>query len=61
MKKLELLTTEEASRYLGVKKSTLYSWTFQKKIPFVKVGRLCKFDVDQLNEWLTQNMQGVVN
>jgi excisionase family DNA binding protein len=61
MNKLELLTINEACKYLGVKKSTLYSWSFQKKIPHVKVGKLLKFEISQLNEWLRQNMQGVVN
>ncbi len=61
MRKLELLTINEASEYLGVKKSTLYSWSFQKKIPHVKVGKLLKFEIGMLNDWLRQNMQGVVN
>jgi len=33
----ELLSIEEAAEYLGVKKSTMYSWVFYRKIPFVKV------------------------
>jgi len=48
----ELLSIEEAAEYLGVKKSTMYSWVFYRKIPFVKVGRLVKFERIDLNKWI---------
>ncbi len=34
----------EASRFLGVSSGTLYVWVCQKRIPYVKIGRLTKFD-----------------
>ena len=43
---------DELSRYLGVKKSTLYSWVNQRKIPYVKMGGLVKFDLPKIDEWL---------
>ncbi|MBI5453937.1 MAG: helix-turn-helix domain-containing protein, partial [Deltaproteobacteria bacterium] len=48
----QLLDTKEASELLGIKKNTLYEWVIQRKIPFVKVGRLTKFRRDALEEWL---------
>lgn len=47
-----LMSIGEAADYLGVKKSTLYSWVFYRKIPFIKVGRLVKFDLSELQEWI---------
>lgn len=34
----ELLNVKEASFFLKVKISTLYAWTHQKRIKFVKLG-----------------------
>ena len=34
-----LISVEDAARYLGVQKSTIYSWTWRRKIPSVKMGR----------------------
>ena len=44
----------EASEFLGVKKSTLYNWIVQRKIPFIKVGRLTKFKRSDLEAWLVK-------
>jgi excisionase family DNA binding protein len=43
---------QELSEYLGVTINTLYSWVSQKKVPYVKVGRLVRFDVKKIDEWL---------
>jgi len=51
-KEKELLDTKEAAEFLGIKKSTLYEWIIQRKIPHIKVGRLVKFRRKDLEEWL---------
>ena len=43
---------KECSEYLGVTKGTLYSWTFSRKIPYIKMGRLVKFDLQELESWI---------
>ena len=43
-----LLSVEQASDYLGVKKSTLYSWAGRRNIPSVKMGRRLLFDIEDL-------------
>jgi excisionase family DNA binding protein len=45
---------KETAEYLGVEISTLYSWTYQKKIPYSKMGKLVKFDLRELEIWLKQ-------
>ncbi len=50
-----LLSVKEASEYLGIKVNTLYSWVSQKKIDYVKMGRLTKFDIRVLNKFIENN------
>jgi excisionase family DNA binding protein len=47
-----LLTIEEAARYLGVSKLTLYGWVSQGKITYIKVGRFVKFRKLHLDTWI---------
>ncbi len=56
-----LLGLEELSGYLGIKKATLYVWVCQKKIPYVKVGRLVKFDSRKIEKWLEESSVEVYN
>ena len=51
-KQKQLLDMNEASEFLGISKSTLYEWVVQKKVPFLKVGRLTKFKKEALDAWL---------
>jgi len=46
------LGIEEASEYLGLTKGTLYGWVCHKKIPYLKIGRLVKFDLREIEPWL---------
>ncbi len=50
-----LITIKEASEYLGIKVNTLYSWVSQKKIDYVKMGRLTKFDIRVLDKFIENN------
>ncbi len=36
-----LLNCQEAAEYLGIQVSTLRAWTFQRRIPSVKISRRC--------------------
>lgn len=52
----EVLTTEEAARFLGITKSYLYKLTMQRLIPHYKpMGKLCYFIKAELMEWLQTN------
>lgn len=50
-----LLTIEEAAGYLGVSKLTLYDWVSQRKITYLKVGRLVKFRKAHVDAWLDKH------
>ncbi len=50
-----LISINEASEYLGISVNTLYSWVSQKKINYVKIGRLTKFDLRVLDRYIDNN------
>jgi len=50
----KLLNINELAEYLGIKISTVYSWVNQRKIPYIKVGRLVKFDQVDIDKWLAE-------
>ena len=52
----EVLTVDEAARYMGVSKSYLYKLTMQGKVPFSKpLGKMCYFNRLELEAWLMSN------
>jgi excisionase family DNA binding protein len=46
------LSVEEIRTHLGISKETVYRWLEKKKIPAHKVGRLWKFKVSEVDEWV---------
>jgi excisionase family DNA binding protein len=50
-----LLDIRQASQLLAVSVSTLYGWVWQRRIPFVKIGRAVRFDVDDLKAFIQAN------
>lgn len=52
-----LLTIREAAQYLALSVSTLYGWVWQRRIPFVKIGRALRFDPRDLAAFVDANKQ----
>lgn len=50
-----LLSIDETSEYLGLAPTTLYKMVGQRRIPFVKVGRLLRFDSRLIDDWLEEH------
>ncbi len=50
-----LLNVSELSEYLGLPKNTIYAWVSQRRIPFVKCGRLTRFDLQKIEQWIEGN------
>ena len=48
----KLLTVEEVAAFLRVKPTTVYVWAKNGKIPANKIGRLWRFRLDEIKEWL---------
>ena len=51
----------DCAEYLGVTRGTLYVWVCHRKIPYLKVGRLVKFDLKAIEEWLKANAVAELN
>lgn len=50
----EVLTSDEAAKYLGVSKSCLYKWTCSRLIPHYKspTGKVCYFNRQEIVSWM---------
>jgi excisionase family DNA binding protein len=48
----KLLSPQELSVALNISIETVYAWTSQKRIPYIKMGRLVRFNADEVNKWL---------
>lgn len=52
----EVLTSEEAAKYMGISKSYLYKLTMKQQIPHFKpMGKMCYFNRLELEQWLQSN------
>lgn len=52
----EVLTSDEAARYLGISKSCLYKMTMKLEIPYYRPhGKLVYFNRLELENWLQSN------
>lgn len=51
----KLLNMDETSRILGIKKSTLYALVMRKQIGHVKVGKLNKFTLNNIEAYIDKN------
>ena len=50
-----LLNIQDVAEYTGLSVHTLYAMVSQRRIPFVKMGRLTKFDREELDRWIAKN------
>ncbi|NMM63084.1 helix-turn-helix domain-containing protein [Clostridium sp. P21] len=46
------LSLEEIAEHLGISKDTVYRWINNKKMPAHKMGRLWKFKISEVDEWV---------
>jgi excisionase family DNA binding protein len=49
-----LVSIQDCSVYIGLSVHTLYTMVSQRRIPFVKVGRLVKFDLVLVDAWIAK-------
>lgn len=54
-----LLSRDEAAQFLGVSKGTLEVWASTKRydLPFIKIGRLAKYRMQDLLKFIENNAQ----
>lgn len=46
------VTETDVARHLGVVKDTVYRWREHKSLPAHKIGRLWKFQLSEVDEWV---------
>ena len=56
----ELLTPEQLALRLNVTRRCLSSWSRDRIIPMVKVGRVCRFDLQKVRAALAQYERAAV-
>ncbi len=52
------LSVEEIAEHLGVSRDTVYTWVNTKEMPAHKVGKLWKFDKDEVDAWVRSGKAG---
>lgn len=48
------VSVEEVAKHLGVAKDSVYRWIEQKGLPAHRMGRLWKFKISEVDEWVRQ-------
>jgi excisionase family DNA binding protein len=48
------LTLEEAAKHLKIGKSTIYRLAREGDLPAHRMGRVWRFDAEELDEWMKQ-------
>jgi len=53
---------EDVAAHLGVAKDTAYRWIEERGLPAHRVGRLLRFKLSEIDEWVLQgSQQGVIS
>lgn len=46
------MSADEIAAHLGVSKDTVYAWIAEKGMPAHRLGRLWKFQVGEVDDWV---------
>lgn len=52
------LSADDIAAHLGVTKETIYVWIADKGMPAHKIGRLWKFQVSEVDDWVRRGGVG---
>lgn len=55
------VTAEQVAQHLGVVKDTVYRWRERKSLPAHRIGRLWKFQLSEVDEWVRAGGAGEEN
>jgi len=53
--KTEWINIEEAAKHIGISKSNLYSMAQENRIPAHRIGKIWRFDLKEIDEWVRAN------
>lgn len=52
------LSVDEIAAHLGIRPDTVYKWITRRHLPAHKVGRLWKFQQDEVDRWVRGDNSG---
>jgi len=58
---LGFLNVQKVANYLELRKSNIYSLVEKKGIPQYKIGRLIRFKKAEIDEWMAQNKEEIID
>ncbi|MBN2483650.1 MAG: helix-turn-helix domain-containing protein [Candidatus Omnitrophica bacterium] len=51
----DLMDVDELAEYLGLRKQTIYNWLHKRKISGIKIGKVWRFERDEIQNWLREH------
>ncbi|MDK2973392.1 MAG: hypothetical protein PWP23_3147 [Candidatus Sumerlaeota bacterium] len=51
-------SVDEIAQHMGVKRDTVYLWIEKRALPAHKVGRLWKFKIEEVDDWIRSGSAG---
>jgi excisionase family DNA binding protein len=45
-------SVDDVARHLGVAKDSIYRWIERRRLPAHRIGRLWKFKISEVDEWV---------
>lgn len=51
----QLMSVKDLASYLGLGKQTIYNWLKEKKISGMKIGKVWRFDRQEIERWLRES------
>lgn len=54
------VSVEEIAQHLGIARDTVYRWIENKGLPAHRVGRLWKFQISEIDEWVKSDGANLV-
>lgn len=53
------MNVDELAAYLGISRNTIYWWVAIRKVPHNKLGKLVRFNRDEVDMWLKSNSREI--
>lgn len=55
----KFLNADELAARLGISRNTIYWWVATRRIPHSKIGKLVRFNPDDVMSWLESKSRGI--
>ena len=53
------MDVDELAQYLGLRKQTIYNWLHKRKISGLKIGKVWRFEREEIKSWLREHRVNV--